>query len=107
MRDIRKLGALAFIALGALPFGATAADGGVCVSQLFTTTIASPIGTINYPQLTNSTKFTCGTATQYTIKQLSQAGWIIDNMQLITVSSTTTATGASTVKTRVQLTIQK
>ena len=62
MRDIRKLGALAFIALAALPFGATAADGGVCVSQLFTTTIASPIGTINYPQLTNSTKFTCGTA---------------------------------------------
>ena len=99
------------LALASLPMAAHAADGSFCYSTTFTTTTSSASATTTYPQLTNDTKFTCANpAFQYTMRQLSQAGWIIDNVGQTILSTTSTISGSNaivTTQTRYLLTIQK
>lgn len=99
------------LALASLPVAAQAADGSFCYSSVFTSTSSSASTTTNFPQLTNDTKFTCANpAFQYTMRQLSQAGWIIDNVGSTILSTTTTVNGSNvtvTTQTRYLLTIQK
>ena len=100
------------LCLGLLPLiasQAVAADGSVCYSTpVFTVTQSSPFGTVNYPQLSNTTKFSCSTNIPLsTIKELSQAGWIIVSTSPVAYSTTTSQDGTVTSKTRVMLVIQK
>lgn len=114
LKDIirmKRLFAGSLIALIALASTTTAsaADGMMCFSTVFSVSGQSGFGTTNYPLLSNSTKFKCGAETTYTrtITSLSQAGWIIDNMREEAVSSTMNSDGTSVVRSRYVLTIQK
>lgn len=107
MKNPIAAGALAISLALALPATAQAADGAICYSTVFTTISGSGFGTTNYPQVDNNTKFACANPSfQYTIRQLSQAGWIIDNMTPIVLSTTISAEGGST-QMRWMITIQK
>ena len=107
MKNFIAAGALATSMALAWPTTAHAADGAVCYSSVLTTNSAGGFGTTNYPQIDNNTKFTCANSQfQYTIRQLSQAGWIIDNMSPIVLSTTMSAEGSST-QIRWMITIQK
>ena len=104
----RIVAALAFA--GALLFapGVTqAADGAVCYSGFFKMTSTGGAGTTTYPQLGNHHKFNCGWVTTYTIKELSQLGWIIVSSTPVIYSTTTNTDYSITTLTRQMLVIQK
>lgn len=111
MKNVFAIGGLSLsLAFTTFPGVAQAADGALCYSETLTVTQAQQTGTVNYPQITNTTKFICNSGVPYTIKQLSAAGWIIENMQPTQLSTTTTVNGSDitvTSKTRYILTIQK
>jgi hypothetical protein len=89
---------------------AQAADGSLCYSETLTVTQTGSTGTVTFPQITNATKFICNSGVPYTLKQLSAAGWIIENMQPTALSNTTTTNGTDVTvvsKSRYILTIQK
>ena len=90
------------------PALAHAADGHVCFGPLLTTTSKSTIpSTTTYPQISDSTTFACGLGTAYTIRQLSQLGWIIVSVQPAAYSTSLNSDGSATTKERVMLVIQK
>lgn len=100
---------------GLLPATSRAADGVLCFSSMLTHT-QTVDGTGNYsttfPQISNTTKYTCRTTTAYTLSQFMQQGWIVDSMVPIVYSSaqsvnTTTGTGTATTKTRWQVVLRK
>ncbi|GAB3378942.1 hypothetical protein [Lysobacter fragariae] len=98
--------ATAIAALSCSP--AYAADGAICYSPIFSETGSSTIpSTTTYPQLLNAHKFNCGWATTYTIKELSQLGWIISSIQPTVYSSSINSDGSSVTRTRYMLVIQK
>lgn len=100
---------------GLQPATSHAADGTICFSPILTHTQTSNT-TGNYsttfPQIDNNTRFTCRTSTGYTLGQLMQQGWILDNMLPVAYASsasTNTSTGTVTVtsKSRWQAVIRK
>ena len=95
--------------LSAFASQAHAADGSVCYSTpVFSMTQSGVYGTTSYPQLSNTTKFSCSTTIPLsTIKELSQAGWIIVSTSPVVYSTTTSQDGSVTTKTRVLLVIKK
>jgi hypothetical protein len=111
MKNIVAIGGLLLsLAFATFPGTAQAADGSLCYSETLTVTQTEQTGTVTYPQITNATKFLCNSGVPYTLKQLSVAGWIIENMQPTTLSTTTTVNGTDitiTTKTRYIITIQR
>lgn len=111
MRNVVAFGGfLLSLAFATFSGSAWAADGALCYSETLTVTQTQTTGTVTYPQLTNATKFICNSGVPYTLKQLSAAGWIIENLQPTSVSTTTTANGSEVTvisKSRYILTIQK
>lgn len=97
------------VALFHAPTPAQAADGQVCYGPVWTVTQTASTTTVNYPQLENTTAFTCLNATgSYTIRRLSQLGWIIVSVQpSLLSSSTNSATATVTTRTRMMLVIQR
>lgn len=111
MRSILSTGAfIALIALASTPVAALAADGAICYSDVVSLhQPPSPGGLVHtyYPQVENSTVFHCPGG-NFTFKQLSQAGWIINGISSpIHSTSINYSTGASITRTRWMITIQK
>lgn len=92
-------------AVGLTPATALAADAIICYSpdQVLP---SNTTGTVNYPQVTNATKFTCRTEVAYTLPQLAQRGWTIGQLVPVLHSITFGSTGA-TQRVRQQLIIHK
>lgn len=88
-------------------FQARAADGAICYSQWFTSTYVPGATTTTYAQMSNNTKFTCANPNWYTFQQLSQAGWIIDNVSEDVYQTISNPDGSQTTKLRFRFTIQK
>ena len=93
------------MAMGIAPTTALAGDAIICYGPIETTP-NSTTGTVNYPQVTNATKFTCRTTVGYTLAQLAQLGWTIGQMVPVMHSMTYSSTGA-TQRTRQQLIIHR
>ncbi|MCW5580895.1 MAG: hypothetical protein KIS72_06130 [Luteimonas sp.] len=83
---------------------ANAADAQICYSGNVSTTAGGGFGTIVYPQVTNSTLFTCRSGVQFTIGQLAGRGWKIVSLAPVVYSVQTSEAGATTVQ-RFQLII--
>lgn len=88
---------------------ARAADGAICYSTpVFITNLSSGFGTTNFPQLSNTTKFSCNTSIPVsTITELSRAGWIIVSAAPAAYSNTINSNGTGNSKTRIMLIVQK
>lgn len=108
MKNLIATSALAAVLALAAPNTAKAADGAICYSDVLTQTGTAGFGTTNFPQLENNTKFACANPNfKYTIRELSQGGWIIDNLGPVGLSTTTSPDGTVIVRSRWMLTIQK
>ena len=92
----------------ALPGIASAADGLICSSAPYTYVIKGAYDqTVTFPTLNNAKKFTCGTTTQYTLRQLAQQGWIVDNLHQEMISQRSGSDGTNTFVVRWTFTVRK
>ena len=108
MKSIFVTAALAASSLFAFSANAQAADARLCYSSLFTQSSGgTSTGTVNYPQLTNATKYTCNSSTQYTLYQLAQAGWIVVAIDETLYSTTFNSNGTTVTNSRYRLIIRR
>ena len=90
-----------------VPGDAFAADGAICYSDTVTITYPTTTpNTVNYPQIGSNHVFYCPGGS-FSFRQLSQAGWIIEQLGQVLVQSSVSATGVATQKMRWQITIQR
>lgn len=102
MKRIFVTAALAASSLFAVSANAQSADALICYSSIFSQP-SSTSGTVNYPQLTNATKYTCNSTTQYTLSQLAKGGWIVVSIEDTPYSATFNSNGTTTSNNRYRL----
>lgn len=108
MKRIFVTAALAASSLFAVSANAQAADALLCYSSFFSQSSGgTPSGTVNYPQLTNATKYTCNSSAQYTLSQLAQGGWIVVAIDETLYSTTFNSNGTTTTNSRYRLIIRR
>lgn len=99
------LGTAVLLAAAALP--AAAADVVVCYGPLETAPTGTT-GTQYYPQLTNNTRFTCrASGVTYTMQQLVQNGWKLNQVVPVMHSTVYQANGYPVSRTRQQAIFSK
>lgn len=83
-----------------------AGDAQVCYTQHVAVYSPMGYGTMTWPQLGNTSTFTCRSGVQYTMSQLAARDWNISQVSQVLTSTTTTETSSKQVL-RFQMIIQK
>lgn len=108
MKSIFVTAALAASSLLAFAPATQAADALICYSSIFSQTAGGGgTGTVNFPQLTNATKYTCNSTAQYTVSQLAQGGWVVVQLDEALYSNTYHSDGSVTTASRYRLIIRR